>query len=120
MRSAQSPIRSYLLALLAYASMIFFTASHVSGNLGKLFGSEFAQTLAGLESHEWHGPVLSGYGVHLVYVHDRVVAPAPSYADVRATVRQDWREHQRAVLNDKFLEGLLARYEVVIEETPTE
>ena len=35
----------------------------------KLFGSGFAESLIKLSPQQWHGPVLSGYGVHLVYVH---------------------------------------------------
>jgi hypothetical protein len=90
------------------------------GEIGKLFGSEFAQSVSELGPGEWHGPVLSGYGVHLVYVHSRVVASTPSFALTRESVREDWIEHRRAVLNDKFLEGLLSRYDVVIEEGPNE
>jgi hypothetical protein len=39
--------------------------------LSKLFGSGFVDSLEELSVGEWHGPVLCGYGVHLVYVHHR-------------------------------------------------
>lgn len=86
--------------------------------IGKLFGQEFAEVVAGFEPGAWHGPLLSGYGVHLVYVHDRVTSPAPAFEAARDKVREDWMERERGALNEKFMEQLLERYEVVIEEAP--
>jgi hypothetical protein len=84
--------------------------------LAKLFGREFAQSVFGLKPEQWHGPVLSGYGVHLVYVHERQVAPPPAFSQVEERVRQDWEDEKRRELNKQFIDRLLARYEVIIEE----
>ena len=35
-------------------------------DIQKLFGSGFAESVADLSPGQWHGPILSGYGVHLV------------------------------------------------------
>ncbi len=87
--------------------------------ISKLFGGEFAKSIFGLQPGSWHGPVLSGYGVHLVYVHDRKQAPPPNFAQVRDRVKQDWAQKKRRELNAQFYESLRARYDVVIEgETP--
>jgi len=83
--------------------------------LARLFGAEFARSVFGLEPKRWHGPVLSGYGVHLVYVHLRQSAPAPAFAAAEAAVRQDWDDEKRAALNKQFIDGVLARYEVIVE-----
>ena len=56
----------------------------------KLFGSAFADSLVELSPGQWHGPVLSGYGTHLVYIHNVVEPPAPVFADVQERVTQDW------------------------------
>jgi hypothetical protein len=84
--------------------------------LAKLFGGGFAQSVFGLKPEQWHGPVLSGYGVHLVYVHQRQVAPSPTFSQVEERVRQDWEDERRQDLNEQFIAGLLARYNVVIED----
>ena len=84
--------------------------------LSKLFGGEFARSVFALEPERWHGPVLSGYGVHLVYVHQRQEAPAPTFSGVEDRVRQDWEEEKRRDLNEQFVTGLLARYNVIIED----
>jgi len=87
--------------------------------LSKLFGAEFAHSVFGLEPGQWHGPVLSGYGVHWVFVEQRIPAETPEFAAVRERVEQDWRDERRAKFNDEFYAQLRARYEVVVEGEPT-
>jgi len=85
-------------------------------DLLKLFGSGFAKSVFELESGQWHGPVLSGYGMHLVYVHDHQKTTPPHLAEVEEQVRQDWENEKRTELNAQFVDNLIARYDVVIEE----
>jgi len=82
----------------------------------KLFGSGFATAVMQLEQGQWHGPVLSGYGVHLVYVDALVKAPPPVLEDVRKVVFQNWQADQQEKFNETFFENLKSRYEIVIEE----
>ena len=89
-------------------------------DLAKLFGREFARSIMELETGQWHGPVLSGYGVHLVYVHALQKSPIPNYNQVADRVREDWTEEKRQELNDQYVESLLDRYEVVIEGAESE
>lgn len=79
------------------------------------FGAGFAESLVTLAPGRWHGPVLSGYGVHLVYVHDVVEPPPPEFDVVREQVLQDWTDERRETLNEAFFAGLRERYTVVIE-----
>ncbi len=82
--------------------------------ISKLFGRAFASELVQLEPEQWHGPVRSGYGVHLVFVHDRLEAQHPEFAAVRERVEADWEEAERSRLNDQYSARLLERYEVVV------
>jgi peptidyl-prolyl cis-trans isomerase C len=86
----------------------------------KLFGSGFAKSVFDLEPHQWHGPVLSGYGTHLVYVHDHQKAEPPIFADVEEQVRQEWESDKRTELNAQFVDSMIARYDVIIEDDPKE
>jgi len=81
----------------------------------KNFGSGFTESLVGLSPGQWHGPVLSGYGVHLVYVSNVSEPPAPVFAEVRERVMQDWKTERGEELNEKFYANLRDRYTVVIE-----
>lgn len=87
--------------------------------LAKLFGRGFAEPVFKLAPHQWHGPVLSGYGTHLVYVHDRRAAEPPRFEDVEGQVRQDWENDKREQMNEQFIASLMGRYEVTIEEEAT-
>jgi len=82
----------------------------------KLFGSGFTESLVELTPGQWHGPVLSGYGVHLVYVSNISEPPAPVFTEVRERVEQDWKMEKGEELNEKFYASLRDRYTVVIEE----
>ena len=86
----------------------------------KLFGGGFTQSIFQLTIGEWHGPVLSGYGVHLVYVHDLGKAAEPEFEMVREQVKRDWMDEKRRELQDTYINEVLARYEVVFEEVPDE
>ena len=86
----------------------------------KLFGGGFTESLLELSPGQWHGPVLSGYGVHLVYVSNISDPPAPVFVDVRERVVQDWTADRSEELNDAFYANLREQYTVVIEEPVVE
>jgi hypothetical protein len=86
----------------------------------KLFGSGFTESLVELSPGQWHGPVLSGYGVHLVYISSVSEPPAPEFAALRERVVQDWTMEKGEELNDKFYASLRDQYTVVIEEAAEE
>ncbi len=81
-------------------------------------GSGFAESVMKLGEGKWHGPVLSGYGVHLVYVYKTQKAPAPKLEVVKAKVLEQWHEDKREQFNAEFLKNLKERYEIVIDDVP--
>jgi parvulin-like peptidyl-prolyl isomerase len=82
----------------------------------KQFGSGFAESLVALAPGQWHGPVLSGYGVHLVYVSDISKPPLPVFAEVRERVAQEWTAEKGEELNERFYVNLRDQYRIVMEE----
>jgi len=83
--------------------------------IASLFGREFARSVFELPAGRWHGPVLSGYGTHLVYVDGRTEFPAPTLAKVEERVRQDWVDDEREKITEQYFAQLLARYDVIVE-----
>lgn len=83
--------------------------------VANLFGREFAAQLLNLETGQWLGPVPSGFGLHLVFVDERIDAVLPQLEDVRDAVVREWREEQRQSVNEVFYDTLRTRYNVVIE-----
>jgi hypothetical protein len=88
--------------------------------IASLFGREFARSVFELPAGRWHGPVLSGYGTHLVYVDGRTEFPAPTLAEVEERVRQDWVDDEREKITEQYFAQLLARYDVIVEREPAD
>ena len=84
-------------------------------DIASQFGREFAASLTQLETGRWLGPVVSGFGLHLVFIEERVEAQIPSLEVVRDAVIREWREVQRQDVNKAFFAELRSRYTVVIE-----
>jgi hypothetical protein len=84
--------------------------------IAKVLGGGFAESVFKLSDGTWHGPVLSGYGTHLVYVHGRQTASAPEFDVVKERVLSDYLTQKRIEARDLFIEGLFEKYEVVVEE----
>jgi len=94
-----------------------YYAGRDSTQLSKVFGSGFVNQLVTLEPRRWHGPVLSGYGVHLVYVHQVTKPEPPALADIRAQVEEAWMLEQVEQRSAAFIDELVERYDVVVEAT---
>ena len=82
------------------------------------FGTEFARQVVTLPVDEWSGPVVSGYGGHLVLVSERVDGRMPELEEVREAVVLEWRNQKRKAVKEETIQDLLKNYEVVIEENP--
>jgi hypothetical protein len=81
----------------------------------RLLGQAFAARVAELPVGRWAGPVESGYGLHLVFVHERTPARLPDLDEIRDAVTWEWRAARREEANRAFYEALRARYEVTVE-----
>ncbi len=82
-----------------------------------MFGQAFAQTLATLEPGAWRGPVVSGYGLHLVHVRERIPARLPPMAEVRQAVLREFLTMRRREADQAFYQTLRDRYTVVVERS---
>jgi len=85
-------------------------------DLQKLFGGGFVEQIVTLQPDRWHGPILSGYGVHLVFVSDVVRPPVPAFESVEPQVREQWLAGKIDEMSERFLENLILLYEVEIED----
>ena len=96
-----------------------FTAWSAS-EIANQFGKEFAARLSGLQIGSWQGPVQSGFGAHLVFISARTEEHQPALAEVRDAVRREWDDAQRMEANERFYQGLLKHYTVIIEQPTAE
>lgn len=82
------------------------------------FGTAFARRLFELEVGHWDGPVASAYGLHLVFVHDRIESRLPRLEEVREKVETDLLESRRRKVNQAAYDEIRSRYEVLVENLP--
>ena len=88
--------------------------------VSNLFGDQFAERVYALPVNRWSGPVISGYGLHLVYVHARTAARVQPLAEVRESVIRQWRTAKQQELNDLFYQGIQQRYEIILDDDITQ
>ena len=83
--------------------------------ISRIFGAEFAQQLVALEPGDWTGPLISGYGGHLVKVSAKQAGRFPDLSEIRKQVEQEYLVEQRRELKNTTYRKLREGYEIVIE-----
>ena len=83
--------------------------------VSRLFGQQFAEKIFELPVGAWQGPVVSGYGLHLVYVDAKSEAKASTLDEVRDKVRDEWLAQQRRKMDQVFYSELRKRYDIKVE-----
>jgi hypothetical protein len=86
--------------------------------VARTFGKGFADQLFRAETDTWQGPIESGYGLHLIRIHERTEPVVPEFASVIDEVREDWMFEQRQRTNEEAYEMFKERYQIVVEEMP--
>ena len=85
------------------------------GEIARLFGEIFIDGLRGVETERWSGPVESGFGLHLVFIEERIEGRAPDLDEVREDVQREWLSRRRREAVDGLYERLAENYTVEIE-----
>jgi len=65
------------------------------------FGDTFAKQLFSLEAGQWYGPLESAYGIHLVYIHERINSRMPELEEIRKKVEADLLNARQQEVNQK-------------------
>ena len=84
--------------------------------VSRLFGMQFANSVFGFQADSWNGPVISGYGLHLVWVDSKSNAVPSTLEDIRDRVRDEWMTEQRKKMDAAFYAELRKRYEIKVEQ----
>jgi hypothetical protein len=88
--------------------------------ISREFGQSFGDAISDLQVGAWHGPLVSGYGMHLVFIHDIVRAKAPEFEKIKPRIREDWTARQINEFSEQFIDELISRYVIVVEEADVE
>jgi len=83
--------------------------------ISQTFGQEFTDALDKVAPDQWTGPLMSGYGLHIVNVSKRQAGRVPALGEVRDAVVREWTNAKRKELGEARFNDLLKRYHVTIE-----
>jgi len=64
----------------------------------------------------WQGPVKSGYGLHLVFITNKIPKHLATLKEVETEVRRDFRVDAQKKAVNAFYDELKVHYDVNIEE----
>jgi hypothetical protein len=92
-----------------------FLPDAVESEVERLFGLQFVEGVREAEADRWSGPVSSGFGLHLVYVSDRVPARMPGLDEVKDDVQRELMSLRRQQSVDGLYEKLAENYVIEIE-----
>jgi peptidyl-prolyl cis-trans isomerase C len=77
--------------------------------IDRRFGPGFGARVAAGEAHAWIGPIRSSYGLHLVWIDERVAGGVPPLDAVRGRVVHRWLRERGAARADERMAALRAR-----------
>ena len=83
--------------------------------ISRIFGSDFANSLADLATGSWQGPIESEYGLHFVEIQERIDGRDPTLSEVRAAVERDLLREKSQEIGEQFYAALRQRYVVRID-----
>ena len=89
-------------------------------DIERALGREFVLALQQTPTDDWHGPIATGFGLHLVYINQRIDGDIPELGEIREMVFRDWASEKRKQSNKAFYEALRKRYKVTIAKPKTE
>ncbi len=93
-----------------------YYADQTEAGLSRVFGQGFVDEVIKLEPGAWRGPVISGYGIHLVYITEVTRASAPDFSEFAEQAKEAWTAEKGRELNERFIENLIESYEITVED----
>lgn len=87
--------------------------------IGTRFGIEFADAVFTLPEGGWSDPIVSPFGLHLVWVERHAAERVPRLEEVRERVILSWRREQREAHVSQAVAALRESYDVVVENGST-
>ena len=79
------------------------------------FGSRFMTSLSSLSVGTWQGPIISGYGQHLVRLTQRYPARESTFDEVAEKVRNDFNLDRRTEANATELKVMRENYRIRVD-----
>lgn len=83
-------------------------------DLEKNFGNSFFESLSSMDENKWSGPIVSDYGLHIVFIKKKVSGYVPGFNQIYQKVYSDYLIMKRRENVINFLDEIKQEYEVII------
>ena len=113
--SSTSPTESLRLEMGNSLMLPFQIVDTALDQIGRMFGSEFAEQLKNLELHKWSEPIQSSCGLHFIYISNLSSDEALPLDAVINDVKTDFDYARRQKIKVEVFEKLKERYEIIVE-----
>ena len=84
-------------------------------NVQRNFGQEFSRQLFLTPVKKWTGPILSGYGTHLIYIYSIKAPELIPFEEVKGVLEEDWITLKKEEAELKYFNSLLSQYKIIVE-----
>jgi parvulin-like peptidyl-prolyl isomerase len=68
----------------------------------------------------WQGPIVSTFGVHLVYIDERTASKMPEFENIREEVKNDFMYDRKKQVVDTAYNAAKSKYTILVEGLPVE
>jgi parvulin-like peptidyl-prolyl isomerase len=80
--------------------------------IDRQMGDGFAAALANLPVGKWSGPVLSGFGAHLIFINAVTPAREPAFTSIKDQLLNDYRYDYQQQFNQKVYDDFKKEYTI--------
>jgi hypothetical protein len=84
-------------------------------DVASTFGEDFVQAILALKVGTWEGPVLSGYGLHLVRITRKQESRIPEWTEVRSRVVTDMEYEAGNAAKEQLFQEIAQQYQVLFD-----
>ncbi|MGL6270034.1 MAG: peptidyl-prolyl cis-trans isomerase [Chitinophagaceae bacterium] len=84
-------------------------------DIAREMGDAFADTLKSLPIQKWTGPILSGYGVHLIFIREMKEMIEPPFSQIKEEVLKDYQYHMQQVYNDQLYKDFRKDFDIKLQ-----
>ncbi len=90
----------------------YFFENTDANEINRQLGMKFSNALKTTKIKTWTGPILSGFGYHLVYLIDKTGPQIPDFNIVKENLLRDFEYENQKNLNDQIFKELKKNYEI--------
>ena len=86
-----------------------------SSKIARDYGVAFTKNLDSLELGKWTGPIHSGFGVHIVFIENKLEGGFYAFEEVKEKVSVDYNFDASNDFKDELITTLLKNYRIIVE-----